>query len=1150
MKNSLLFAAWLFACLVGQAQTRIACIGASITAGSGVENPGENAYPGQLQSLLGPRSLVLNFGVSGTTLLKKGNFSYWGTSAYREALESRPDIVFIDLGGNDAKAVNRPYYDELEQDCRDMIRSFKDLPSHPRVLLLLPTAFFVTDRNGIYDPVCRNEVVPRLQRAASAEGVEVIDLHPLYRDRPDWVPDGIHPNEQGASLIAKRMFQAIGSPDDSAVDFPMVRKYDSYKGLVMAGYQGWFSCPGDGSDRGWYHYFGRNERFQPGNCSIDMWPDVSEYKKTYRTGFTFADGSPAYVMSEYDESTVETHFRWMREYAVDGVFVQRFVAEIKRPKSYRQLNKVWKSALHAANANNRAIAVMYDLSGMSPGDEQLVLTDIDALAAQYDIRERRDNPAYLHHNGKPLVAVWGVGFNDRRKYGFKEAEIIIDALIERGYSLLIGVPTHWREMGGDTLDDPELHRLIKKCDIVMPWFVGRYNEQTFPRFEPLVKGDMEWCRQHNLDYAPLAFPGFSWVNMNKRSKPIPRNRGRFYWKQLSSHIEQGAEMLYLAMFDEMDEGTAIFKCAVETPVGKSAFLPLDADLGSDYYLVLAGRASRKLREALNAAPPRVAANPIPLNYRFQFDAPSRREAADPVCEYFNGKYYLFASKSGGYWSSDDLAAWTYIPCTSLPIIENYAPTVLVWNNRMYYFASGSQRIFHTADPAAGRWEELLPSRIGYSVTDPAFFHDRDTGKVYLYWGCSDKEPIFGVEVDPADGFRPVGTPEKLIDHRAGQFGWEVPGNRNEENRSGWNEGPSLLQYKNKYYLQYAAPGTEYRTYADAAYVADHPLGPFTPIADNPFSLKPGGFAAGAGHGHSFQDKYGNYWRVATVRIAQRHPFERRLALFPLAFDAGDQPYTPTVWGDYPFVLPNRKIAHTPADVPVPWNLLSFGKPAAASSSCASHPPCYANNEAIENYWAAQTGDAGEWWQVDLGKCSEVHALQINFADHDFTVQAPDTFPGYQYTIESSTDGIAWSLWVDRSRNSADLPHELVLPEAPRIARFLRITNSRNIEGKFSLSGFRVFGHGNGARPSEVTGIRIDRSGSDRRRIALSWDPQANATGYIVRWGTHESRLNNAVMTFAPQFEAGFFHRDPDYFFSVEAFNESGGGGAFGTVPNS
>ena len=212
------------------------------------------------------------------------------------------------------------------------------------------------------------------------------------------------------------------------------------------------------------------------------------------------------------------------------------------------------------------------------------------------VKDREVNPSYLYHNGKPLVVVWGVGFTGNRKYGFKEAEIIINGLTERGYSVMIGVPTYWRSLSNDTMNDKELHRLVKKCNIVMPWLVGRYNEDGFTPFETLVKEDIAWCKKNKIDYTPLAFPGFTWINMRKDSKPIDRNRGSFYWKQLSSHIANGAQMLYLAMFDEIDEGTAIFKCATEVPVGDSYFLPLDKDLGSDYYLFLAGEAAKMLRK--------------------------------------------------------------------------------------------------------------------------------------------------------------------------------------------------------------------------------------------------------------------------------------------------------------------------------------------------------------------------------------------------------------------------------------------------------------------------------------------------------------------------------------------------------------------------
>jgi hypothetical protein len=376
------------------------------------------------------------------------------------------------------------------------------------------------------------------------------------------------------------------------------RRHDSYKGLAMAGYQGWFSAPGDGSERGWYHYRG-HDGFRPGSVSVDMWPDVSEYETLYETEFSFTDGSKALVPSSYDPETVETHFRWMEEYGVDGVFVQRFVGELKRPLSRNQLNRVFDSAMRSGGRHGRAVAVMYDLSGMNPADVEVVLSDIDRLDSIYDLHGRGEFPAYLHHNGKPLVAVWGIGFNDGRRYSVADCARIVEALRERGYSVLAGVPTHWRLLGNDTVKEPALHALIERCDVVMPWFVGRYNGTTFaPAFASLMKADLAWCNERGIDYAPLAFPGFSWHNMKPGapSAQTPREGGEFYWRQLSTYIDAGAQMLYLAMFDEIDEGTALFKCATEVPVGPpSLFVPLDGELGSDHYLFLTGEAARMLR---------------------------------------------------------------------------------------------------------------------------------------------------------------------------------------------------------------------------------------------------------------------------------------------------------------------------------------------------------------------------------------------------------------------------------------------------------------------------------------------------------------------------------------------------------------------------
>jgi len=368
-------------------------------------------------------------------------------------------------------------------------------------------------------------------------------------------------------------------------------RYPTYKGLVMCGYQGWHNTPTDGSERGWTH-LGKGGVFKPGSCNIDLWPDVSEYKKRYVTDFKLADSTNAYVYSSADESTTDLHFSWMKKYGIDGVFMQRFVAEVKREKGKIHFDKVLSQAMTAAKKYDRAICIMYDLSGMRPGDEQVLLKDMDELTAKYNLFSAKACPTYLHHNGKPLVTVWGVGFNDRRAYGLKEAEIIVNTLKLKGFSVMLGVPTYWREFGNDTGKDPEFHALIKKCDIIMPWFVGRYNETSFESFKALIPKDIEWCKSNKVDYAPLVFAGFSWRNMNGlKATQIPRNKGSFLWKQVVASMEAGAEMLYVAMFDEIDEGTAIYKVTNNPPVGKSAFVTYEGQ-PSDFYLKLVDEAGK------------------------------------------------------------------------------------------------------------------------------------------------------------------------------------------------------------------------------------------------------------------------------------------------------------------------------------------------------------------------------------------------------------------------------------------------------------------------------------------------------------------------------------------------------------------------------
>lgn len=375
-------------------------------------------------------------------------------------------------------------------------------------------------------------------------------------------------------------------------------KHTMSPGLVMAGYQGWFNAPGDGAGRGWYHYT-KGGRFEPGYCTIDMWPDMTEYEVQYETPFLYANGSHATAFSSHDESTVRLHFKWMEEYGIDGVFMQRFVGEVKRESGRNHFNKVLRSAAGAALDYDRTIAVMYDLSGMRSGDEEVLIEDWKKLLATHHFDQRSAYSNYLFNEGKPLVAIWGVGFNDNRRYNLDDIIKIIEFMKSDAggnCSVLLGVPTYWREQGNDCIKDERLHDVIRMADVVHPWFVGRFDENRYEEFKPLIGKDKQWCDQHGLKYIPVAFPGFSWFNMYPESTTsIDRNEGKFFWKQLSGASSEGAEMIYVAMFDEIDEATAIFKLAKEVPVGESTFVPLDEGIPTDHYLWLTGTAAKMMK---------------------------------------------------------------------------------------------------------------------------------------------------------------------------------------------------------------------------------------------------------------------------------------------------------------------------------------------------------------------------------------------------------------------------------------------------------------------------------------------------------------------------------------------------------------------------
>lgn len=377
-------------------------------------------------------------------------------------------------------------------------------------------------------------------------------------------------------------------------------RFKSIRNLVMAGYQGWFNTPEDGAGLGWKH-FEKEKEFKPGKCTIDLWPDVSEYEKTYETAFKLPDETPAKVFSSYDASTTDLHFKWMKQYGIDGVFMQRFVVSIRNQKGNDNYNKILNNAVLSAEKYDRAICLMYDLSGMEAGEEDILIRDWKELCEKYKLVSRNNNH-YVYHHGKPLVAVWGIGFNDRRKYGYEQVKKIIDFLKSEGCSILVGVPTHWRTLTIDAVSDTRLLELVKQADIVHPWLVGRFDNHTYEPYRKSIEEDIKWCKANGKDYMPVLFPGFSWHNMKKDAPQnmIPRLGGRFFWQQVKGAVDAGAESLYLAMFDEIDEGTAFFKCTNTPPVGESSFITYEGE-APDHYLWLAGEAAKYLRGELRSS---------------------------------------------------------------------------------------------------------------------------------------------------------------------------------------------------------------------------------------------------------------------------------------------------------------------------------------------------------------------------------------------------------------------------------------------------------------------------------------------------------------------------------------------------------------------
>ncbi len=546
-------------------------------------------------------------------------------------------------------------------------------------------------------------------------------------------------------------------------------------------------------------------------------------------------------------------------------------------------------------------------------------------------------------------------------------------------------------------------------------------------------------------------------------------------------------------------------------------------------------------------------NPINIDYGYtpipNFSEQGRHRAtADPVITLFKDNYYLFSTNQWGYWYSSDMLNWKFVPRKFLkPYHHVYdelcAPAVLAMGDTLMVIGSTYTKDFPlwmSTNPTKDDWKEAIDSfKVG--AWDPGLFLD-DDGRLYIYFGSSNLYPTYGQEIDRKT-FEPVGERKELLHLHEDVHGWERFGEFNDNTfLKPFIEGSEMDKHNGKYYLQYGAPGTEFSGYGDGVYVSDHPLGPFTYQSSNPYSYKPGGFARGAGHGATYQDKFGNWWHVSTITLNVKNNFERRLGIWPAGFDKDDILYCNTAYGDYPYYIPEQKVDENIHSAFTGWMLLNYNKPVAVSSTFGGFEPNNAVDESIKTYWSAATGNKGEWIKTDLGNMSSVRAIQINYADQD----ADSSFLGkmqgiyHQYKIWASADGKNWKVLVDKSNNKTDVPHDYIELPKPVQTRYLKLENIHMPTGKFAISGFRVFGNGNGRKPDTVQHFIALRGDTERRNVWFKWQVNNKATGYNIYFGEAPDKLYNSVMVYGNnEYYLKALEIDKPYYFQIEAFNENG-----------
>ena len=538
-------------------------------------------------------------------------------------------------------------------------------------------------------------------------------------------------------------------------------------------------------------------------------------------------------------------------------------------------------------------------------------------------------------------------------------------------------------------------------------------------------------------------------------------------------------------------------------------------------------------------------NPLNLDYTYPFHnshlGKSYRSGADPAVVEFRGEYYMFVTRSWGYWHSKDLLNWDFITpekwyfegCNA-PAAHNYKDSVLyVCGN-----PSGAMSILYTDNPKRGDWK-AVPSVL-HDLQDPALFIDDDE-RAYMYWGSSNRWPIRGKELDMKNKFLPIAKkPDSLLFLRPDIHGWERFGENHTSDIKPFIEGAWMTKHNGKYYLQYAAPGTQFNVYGDGVYVGKSPLGPFEYAAHNPFCYKPGGFATGAGHGSTVCGPGGIYWHFGTIHLSINYKFERRLCMFPTFFDEDGAMYSDTYFGDYPHYSPDQVSRQTTSGGFRGWMLLSYGKPVKASSQLESYPVENVTDENLKTFWVAEKNDDKQWVEIDLEEVSDVYALQLNFFDYEetgFWGRMPNL--RQRYLVEASVDGARWRVLVDYRNSFRDAPHNYIELDQPIEARYIRYRH-HYVPGKnLAMGDIRVFGLGRGKKPATVKGFTVVRE-ADERNARISWKAVKGAQGYNVLWGVALDKLYSSWMVYGDNsLDLRAITVGQKYYFAIEAFNENG-----------